>query len=118
MGTTDSGLRKSELIEISLLNPSVFIGEALTGKIILNINKPLLFRDLILYLTIAEGWYQSTYDSENRPKLIEEINSGTLFQIPINIRQFLGQNKELLSLQQGTYPIPFTMFTYNVPFPS
>ena len=118
MGTTDSGLRKSELIEISLLNPSVFIGEALTGKIILNTNKPLLFRDLILYLTIAEGWYQSTYDSENRPKLIEEINSGTLFQIPINIRQFLGQNTELLSLQQGTYPIPFTMFTYNVPFPS
>ena len=118
MGTTDSGLRKSELIEISLLSPSVFIGEALTGKIILNINKPLFFRDLILYLTIAEGWYQSTYDSENRPKLIEEINSGTLFQIPINIRQFLGQNTELLSLQQGTYPIPFTMFTYNVPFPS
>ena len=118
MGTTNSGLRESELIEISLLKSSVFIGEALTGKVILKIKTPLLFRDLILYLTIAEGWYQSTYDSDNRPKLNEEINSGSLFQIPINIRQFLNQNTELLSIQPGTYPLPFTMYTYNIPFPS
>ena len=118
MGTTDSGLRQSELIEFSLLNPSVFIGEALTGKVILKIKNPLLFRDLILYLTIAEGWYQSTYDSNNNPKLNEELNTGSLFQIPINIRQFLNQNTELLSIQPGTYPIPFTMYTYNIPFPS
>ena len=118
MGTTNSGLRESELIEISLLKSLVFIGEALTGKVILKIKTPLLFRDLILYLTIAEGWYQSTYDSDNRPKLNEEINSGSLFQIPINIRQFLNQNTELLSIQPGTYPLPFTMYTYNIPFPS
>ena len=106
MGTTNSGLRESELIEISLLKSSVFIGEALTGKVILKIKTPLLFRDLILYLTIAEGWYQSTYDSDNHQKFNEEMNSGTLFQIPINIRQFLNQNTELLSIQPGTYPSP------------
>jgi hypothetical protein len=118
MGNQNTGLRESQIMQISLFNPTLFIGEPLTGKIILKVTSPLQFRDISLYLTIGEGWYHETEDSNNNKIVYEECNYGTLFQIPINVRQVLNQNSEIISLPTNIYEIPFIMYTNTIPFPS
>ena len=118
MGTQYTGLRESNILELSLYNPSLFIGEPVTGKIKIKVQNSFTFRDISLYLTIGEGWYHQTEDSNNNKIVYEECNYGTLFQIPINVHQSLNQNTDIISLQPGIYEIPFTMYTNTIPFPS
>ena len=94
----------NDLLNISLKESEAYIGDTITGEIIINTGDTILFRDVVLKLQLSEGYLVELNSNEKKA----EINNKILKEQPLYLQRIVKSLGGMLTLNQGKYKFQFS----------
>ena len=94
----------NDLLNISLKESEGYIGDTITGEIIINTGDTILFRDVVLKLQLSEGYLVELNSNEKKA----EINNKILKEQPLYLQRIVKSLGGMLTLNQGKYKFQFS----------